>query len=868
MKKITIGIVAHVDSGKTTLSEALLYLTGTIRSFGRVDKGASFLDDHDLERRRGITIYSKQARFTFGNTEFILIDTPGHADFSAEMERSLQVLDYAVLLISAADGIKGQTEMLWRLLEEYRIPVFVFFNKMDQDGADPVLLRNTFRTVLASELVDFSARDPQELYDQAAMCTEEAMEEYLSTGSLTDDRLRSMIKERKLFPGCFGSALKMEGVREFLELLDRLTLQTEYPPEFGARVFKIIRDPDGSRVTMMKITGGSLPNKSVLPDGQESSKINQIRIYNGGRFTLRDEAFAGEICGVTGLKESCAGQGFGTESESFLPLLAPILSYRAVLPPEQDAVKVLPWFRTLEEENPELSVSWEEDRQEIHVCVMGEVQLEILKTLLKERFSLETDFDNGEVMYRETIASPVIGSGHFEPLRHFAEVHLRMEPAPRGSGLVFESELSSDVLSRNWQRLILTHLGERQHRGVLTGAPVTDMKIVLIGGKAHLKHTEGGDFRQAVYRAVRQGLMKAENLLLEPYYRFVLEIPASAVGRAMTDLDRMEAGFSLPEQDMAGKTCVIRGRGPVSSLKDYASQIAAYTKGQGRIRLINDGYDLCRNAEEVIRRKGYDPAADLKNPADSVFCAHGSGIIVPYDQVDQYMEIPDFKNPSRELSEEGTLKAELSGTSPKEIHLGTEEVDEIISRISRSNSKEKKTGKNWKKTFGTREPLSAPGAVSPNSGESRVFPPEEAEYVLVDGYNVIFAWKELSDLARVNIDSARDALIEILSNFRSMISAEVIAVFDAYRVKGHATEQQTLQNIRIVYTAEEETADQYIEKFTNENGKKQKILVVTSDSLEQVITRGQGCMLISSREFQAYLERLQADLREKYLETH
>ena len=907
MKKITIGIIAHVDSGKTTLSEALLYLTGTIRSFGRVDKGASFLDDNEMERRRGITIYSKQARFLSGNTEFTLIDTPGHADFSAEMERALKVLDYAVLLISASDGIKGQTEMLWRLLKEYQVPVFLFFNKMDQDGADRTYLFNQVRSMLSSDVVDFSLKNRNDLYDQAAMCSEEAMEMFLETGEVSDELLCSMIRERKLFPCFFGSALKMEGVKEFLEALDRYTVPGTYPEAFGARVIKILRDPDGSRLTMMKITGGSLKNKTVLPDGSGDSKINQIRIYNGSRFTMRDEVFAGEVCCVTGLKESYAGQGFGLESDAPASLMMPILSYRVILPEGQDPLKVLPDFRTLEEENPELNVSWEEDRHEIHVCVMGEVQLEILTALLAERFRLAVTFDSGEVMYRETILKPVIGSGHFEPLRHYAEVHLLMEPGERGSGLVFDSIVRSDSLSTNWQRLILTHLGEKRHKGVLTGSPITDMRILLIAGKAHLKHTEGGDFRQAVYRAVRQGLMMAENLLLEPYYRFTLELPSSGVGRAMTDLERIGAQFQVPELNADRGTSVIRGRGPVSSLKDYPAQIAAYTKGQGSILFLNDGYDSCHNAEEVIARKGYDPLADVRNSPDSVFCAHGSGYIVPYNEAYEHMHVlngASLMAAGNSASGDPAIfdlaavipagTGEVLSSSDRAVErdrsLGTEEIDEIISRISRKGNKEPKPGTNWKRKFGVKDgtSIAGPGGSSaggrggsitggrggssagipgtPSSGSTRsIFPIEEADYIVVDGYNVIFAWQELSDLARINIDSARDALIDKLTHFKAMVSGEVIAVFDAYRVKGRKSERSTFQNIQLVYTAEEETADQYIEKFTNEHGRKSRIAVITSDHLEQIVTMGQGCRLVSSRDFKAYLERLQDELRERYL---
>ena len=862
MKNITIGIIAHVDSGKTTLSEALLYQTGAIRSFGRVDKGTSFLDNDDLERRRGITIYSKQARFAWKDTQFTLIDTPGHADFSAELERSLQVLDYAVLMISAIDGIKGQTQTVWRLLAEYNIPTFVFFNKMDQSGADRVILWNTFKKTFTSDIADFTAKKADETYDQIAMCSEAAMNSFLETGSVDDDMIADLIRKRKLFPCFFGSALKQEGITQLLDALDRFTRARAYPTEFGARVYKILRDSDSSRVTMMKITGGILKARAVLPDGDSESKINQIRFYNGMKFTTKDEAVAGEICAVTGLKESYAGQGFGIESSRSMPLMIPILSYRVLLPQGDDPVKALPAFKTIEEETPELSVSWDEDRREISVSVMGEVQLEILTTILRERYNIEAVFDTGEVMYKETIASPVIGVGHFEPLRHYAEVHLLLEPLPAGSGLQFATRVSTDLLARNWQNLIMTHLTEKTHRGVLTGAPITDMKITLIAGKAHTKHTEGGDFRQAVYRAVRQGLMMAENVLLEPYYRFMLEIPAASIGRALNDLDRLKATFSAPELDSSGGTAIISGRGAVSLLKDYPKEISAYTQGTGHITFANDGYDICHNAEEIVLGKCYDPQADIRNTPDSVFCSHGSGVVVPYDEVYEHMHLSldGAEDNDPDESERIPVRAR-----ERDINLGTEEIDAIIARISMSNSKDKKKPGTWKRRFGDKD-VTGPARAQDMAAAAKiqVFPIEEADCVVVDGYNVIFAWPELSELARDNLDSARDALIDILSGFQSMISGKVLAVFDAYRVKNHIAERMVLQDVQIIYTGEDETADQFIEKYTNSMGKKSKIAVVTSDGLEQIIIRGQGCMLISSREFRNLVDRLRSQMVERF----
>lgn len=863
MKNITIGIIAHVDSGKTTLSEALLYQTGTIRSFGRVDKGTSFLDNNELERKRGITIYSKQARFAWRDTQFTLIDTPGHADFSAELERSLQVLDYAVLIISAIDGIKGQTQTVWRMLAEYNIPAFVFFNKMDQSGADPVVLWNTFRKAFTSDIADFTAKRTDEIYDQIAMCSEAAMNSYLENGSIDDNTIADLIESRKLFPCFFGSALKQNGVTQLLDVLDKYTKVKGYPSEFGARVYKILRDSDGSRVTMMKITGGVLKARAVLPDGANESKINQIRFYNGARFITRDEAEAGEICAVTGLKESYAGQGFGIESGKTMPLMIPILSYRVVLPQGDDPVKALPAFKTIEEETPELSVSWDEDRKEISVSVMGEVQLEILTAILRERYNIEAAFDTGEVMYKETIAGPAVGVGHFEPLRHYAEVHLLLEPLPTGSGLQFASRVSSDMLVKNWQNLIMTHLTEKTHKGVLTGSPITDMKITLIAGKAHTKHTEGGDFRQAVYRAVRQGLMMAENVLLEPYYRFTLEIPAAGIGRALNDLDRLNAAFSAPELDSSGETAVITGRGAVSLLKDYPKEISAYTQGMGHITFANDGYDICHNADEVIIGKGYDPQADIRNTPDSVFCSHGSGVIVPYDEVYDHMHLSLDGREDNDPDESERIPARAK---ERDINLGTDEIDAIIARVSMSNSRDKKKPGTWKKRFGEREETgyASTQAAGNQVKKVHVFPIEEADCVIVDGYNVIFAWPELSELARENLDSARDALIDVLSSFQSMIAGRVLAVFDAYRVKNHIAERMVLQDVQIIYTGEDETADQFIEKYTNSQGKKSKIAVVTSDGLEQIIIRGQGCMLISSREFRNLVDRLRSQMIERF----
>ena len=862
MKKITIGIIAHVDCGKTTLSESILYLTNVIRQFGRVDKGASFFDDDANERSRGITIYSKQARFTYGDTSFILIDTPGHSDFSAETERTLQVLDYAILLISTPEGIKGQTETLWRLLHDYQIPVFLFFNKMDQAADRKEDCLKQIRALSKDAAVDLSAGESQAFYEEAALCSEDAMEEYLGTGEISTETLADMIRRRKLFPCFFGSALLSEGVEDLLAALDRYTRMPTYPEEFSARVYKIARAADEQRLTFVKITGGVLKAKTLLPDGEGESKVNQIRFYSGSKYQVEEAAYAGDICALTGLKESYAGQGFGSEEKQILPLLMPILRYRVNLPPGTDAVQVLPLFRQLEEESPELSVLWDEEKKELSVSVMGRVQLEILTTVLKERFHLTVTFDSGEVMYRETITAPVIGVGHFEPLRHYAEVHLLMAPLEEGSGLVFASAVSTDRLAKNWQRLILTHLTERTHKGVLTGSPITDMKITLVNGKAHLKHTEGGDFRQAVYRAVRQGLMMTENVLLEPFYRFTLDVPSENVGRALNDLSLMNASFEAPDLHAEKGTSLIRGRGPVSSLKDYPAELASYTKGQGSLSFFPDGYGPCHNAEEVIAAKGYDPLRDVRNSPDSVFCSHGVGVIVPYDEVYDHMHL-DFSGQDKraEVISDPSVSRTVS-----DIPLGTEEVDAIIKRVSGSNTNEKKAPGYRKKTAQTTTAPDTAGLHSFVKSAPGIapFPLEEADVVIVDGYNVIFAWEELQQLAKENIDAARDGLIDTLSRLHSLLQAEVYVVFDAYRVKGHSSEQLLLQEVHVIYTDSDTTADQYIERFTNTLARKKRVVVVTSDGAEQIITRGHGCRLLSSRELKNRIDELSTRLNDRF----
>ena len=873
MKKLTIGIIAHVDSGKTTLSEGILYLTKVIRKFGRVDKGASFFDSNSMERKRGITIFSKHVRFTFGNTEFVMLDTPGHADFSAEMERALQVLDYAILLISATDGIKGQTEMLSRLLSEYKIPTFIFFNKMDREGADKLELLHLARGLNLGEVVDFSKENEKNYLEQASLASETAVNEFLETGTVKDETIAKLIADRLLLPCYFGSALKMEGVEELLTGLDKFTLPVLYPEKFSARAFKILYSDDNQRLTFVKITGGSIKAKTLINDGESESKINQIRLYSGDKFSVVNEVGAGEICAFTGLKESFAGEGFGEDKDVILPFLVPILCYRIILKNNEAPVTVLPIFKTLEEENPELKINWDEDKAEISVSVMGEIQLEILQTQLKERFNLEVEFDEGEVIYKETITKPIVGVGHFEPLRHYAEVHVLMEPLPLGSGIVVESNLSTDKLSKNWQRLIKTNLLEKQHRGVLTGAPITDIKLTIVAGKAHLKHTEGGDFRQASYRAVRQGLMMTESKLLEPYFRFLITLPTENVGKALNDLNLMNAEFGQPELDSEKNYSYIRGRGPVSVLRNYQKEISSYTKGLGHISFVADGFGDCHNEEEVIFAKGYDPLRDTRNPCDSVFCARGAGHIVPYDEVYEHMHLA-FNKESNSYEDKTLTPVKRQHI---EIALGTDEIEMIINGFSSSNSKSKKGKSKWKKNFGDYgsstesfvKNSSSKAALKNKQPESvipktNLFSFSDSDKIIVDGYNVIFAWPELKELAHSNLDAACDSLVETLSKYQAVIKGEITVVFDAYRVKGHATEKKTLGGVKIIYTKEDQTADQYIERLTNSLAKKEKVSVVTNDGPERLITIGHGCRLISSEYFKTKIESAFKTLNEKY----
>lgn len=844
MGKIVVGILAHVDAGKTTLSEGMLYTSGAIRTMGRVDNRDAFLDTYALERERGITIFSKQAVFPLGTTQVTLLDTPGHVDFSPEMERTLQVLDYAILVISGADGVQGHTRTLWNLLRRYEIPTFVFVNKMDQEGTDAEVLLQELKNVLEEGCVDFSTKRDAHFYEETAVCSEDALEEFLETGRLKKETLQELFLERQLFPCFFGSALRLEGVKEFVEQMQELIKVPAYPETFGAKVFKIARDEAGNRLTYLKITGGSLKVKAVI-GGQ---KVNQIRIYSGEKYEAVNEVEVGSICAVTGLSDTYPGEGLGAEQGTYLPVLEPVLNYQVIPTEGDDPILLLPKLRELEEEEPQLHIVWEEALQEIHVQLMGEVQLEVLKTLIYERFGVEVEFGQGNILYKETIQNTVEGVGHFEPLRHYAEVHLLLEPGEPGSGVQCMSVCSEDVLDRNWQRLILTHLMETEHRGVLTGAPITDIRITLVSGKAHLKHTEGGDFRQAVYRAVRQGLKQAESVLLEPYYEYRLELPSENVGRAMTDIERMHGTFGLPQTE-ADRT-ILTGMAPVSTMRDYQKEVHAYTRGNGTLQCTLKGYAPCHNTEEVLVATGYDSERDTLHPTGSVFCAHGAGFLVPWYEVKEYMHLPSImqEKPSDSSEEKQTAYRVSKET---DAWIDTEEVDRIITQSVGANKKQKTLPKK-------KVPEYYKSTSKPKKQEVR------EEYLLVDGYNVIFAWEALKDLAQVSIDGARGKLLDVLCDYQGMKKCNLIVVFDAYRVQGHKTEISTYHNIHVVFTKEAETADQYIEKFAHENGKKYNVTVATSDGLEQIIIRGQGCRLLSARELKDEIERTKKTLFEEH----
>ncbi|WP_294756408.1 translation factor GTPase family protein [uncultured Flavonifractor sp.] len=842
MDKLVIGILAHVDAGKTTLSEGLLYTCGRLKKLGRVDHKDAFLDTDPMERERGITIFSKQAILPLEGAEITLLDTPGHADFSAEMERTLQVLDCAILVISGTDGVQGHTHTLWKLLERYGVPTFLFINKMDLAGADRDALLTELKSKLDEGCVDFAA-PAEQIQEQAAVCDEDALERYLEDGALDDGALTALIAKRKLFPCWFGSALKLEGVAEFLQGLEHYAPRPRYGPDFAARVFKISRDSQGARLTWMKITGGSLKVKALLSGPGWEEKADQLRIYSGAKFQAVDEAAAGTVCAVTGLSATAAGEGLGAEAEALPPALEPVLTYQVVLPAGQDPHTALQKLKQLEEEDPQLHLVWNERLGELHVQLMGEVQLEILQRLIAERFGMEVSFGQGGIVYRETIAGAVEGVGHYEPLRHYAEVHLLMEPLPRGSGLVLTSACPQDMLDINWQRLVLTHLAERSHPGVLTGSPITDMKITLVAGRAHLKHTEGGDFRQATYRAVRQGLMEAESILLEPWYNFRLEVPAEQVGRALSDLQRMHGRVEPPET--AGDMAVLTGSAPVEQLRDYGREVAAYTRGRGRLSCTSGGYAPCHNQDEVVAAMGYDPERDVENPPGSVFCAHGAGYNVKWDEVKAHAHVDSGLRLGEEPPEE-----EAAPPRPRpQSYAGSLEQDKELQAIF-----ERTYGKVERNAF---RPQPRPARTSLDDKKYSIKAQDRGpEYLLVDGYNIVFAWDELKAAAKENLDAARQMLMDILSNYQGFKKNVVILVFDAYKVPRSVQDVTRYHNIYVVYTKEAETADAYIERATYEIGRHHRVRVATSDGAEQLIILGHGALRLSASTFRAEVEQV------------
>lgn len=870
---INIGIVAHVDAGKTTLSESMLYHAGAIRKLGRVDHKDAFLDTDQMERERGITIFSKQAVFRWKDRTITLLDTPGHVDFSAEMERVLQVLDCAVLVVSGADGVQGHTQTLWKLLKRYHIPTFLFVNKMDQEGTDGEKLLKELRKRFGENVVPFvdimtesdcpggkvylhtKESVVEEVLEELAVCEDDMMEEYLEEGRISLDKVQKAVADRQVFPCYFGSALHSQGVEELLDGLDLYIKDKTYPAEFGAKVYKIARDNQGNRLTYLKVTGGRLKVKDVVEGLNE--KINQIRIYSGEKFEAVQEVEAGRVCAVTGLENTRPGQGIGAEEESDLPVLEPVLTYQILLPDDCDVHKMLLNLKILEEEEPELHIVWEEQTSEIHVQLMGDVQIEILQRMIKERFGVLVEFGEGSIVYKETITAPVEGVGHFEPLRHYAEVHLRLEPGERGSGMQFAAECSEDILDRNWQRLVLTHLEEKEHKGVLTGSPITDMKITLTSGRAHQKHTEGGDFRQATYRAVRQGLKKADSILLEPYYEFRMELPSENVGRAMTDIQNMSGKFGTPM--IEEETTVLTGSAPVSLMRGYQKEFTAYTGGRGRMAVSLKGYDICHNQEEVLAESTYDSEADLANPTGSVFCAHGAGFVVDWDEVEEYMHM--------EHTLESGNDDEMEVTLPKRRHSSIELTQEELDAIYVRTPDPKKDRSTGSVTVRAKEKTRDPGSAyqDPKWEARRRAKAGTEEYLLVDGYNIIFSWEELKELSERDIGAARGKLADILSNYQGFRKCTLILVYDAYKVEGNPGEVLKYHNIYIVYTKEAETADQYIEKTVRRIAKNADVTVATSDGLEQVIIMGQGAHRMSAPGLKEEVELALKELRGEHL---
>ncbi len=900
-KNICVGLLAHVDAGKTTLAEDLLYLSGQIQKPGRVDHGDAFLDTYALEKARGITIFSKQAELSFGEIGVTLLDTPGHVDFSAEMERTLQVLDYAVLIVSGADGVQGHVETLWHLLERYQVPAFVFINKMDQEGTEKNALLKELQEKLSDNCIEFSKEECLEVfYENLAMCEEAVMEAYLETGQVKDTEIRRLIRERKVVPCYFGSALKLTGVEELMEGLRLYMEPKRYPEEFGARVFKIARDEQGNRLTYLKLTGGSLKvktplcgrryqkrrilkekaewknetnketNKEFETEDSWTEKVEQIRIYSGAEYQAVNEVSAGMICAVTGLTKTQVGEGLGIERENKAPLLEPVLNYQILLPEDCPLLPMLAKLRQLEEEEPLLHIVWREELQEIHAQLMGEVQLEVFQVLVKERFGVEIAFGPGSIVYKETILEPVEGVGHFEPLRHYAEVHLLLEPLEAGSGLIFDTDCSEDILDRNWQRLVLTHLEERAHRGVLTGSEITDMKITLVNGRAHLKHTEGGDFRQATYRAVRQGLKMAKSCLLEPMYEYSLELPTELVGRAMTDIQKRFGTISAPELvGENGSRAILTGTAPVATMQGYPIEVTAYSKGQAKLFCSLQGYAPCHNEEEIIEAIGYDSERDLEQPTGSVFCAHGAGFLVEWYEVPEYMHLEPFAVKQKKI--EGIQERQTQRiqqvrevqASKKQSAYQEDELKAIFERTYGTIQQERKT---WSKKVIRAEEQTK--GRSRAEGRKQAAHKAAQEYLLVDGYNIMFGWEDLKELAETNIEAARSRLMDILCNYQGYRKMILILVFDAYRVEGNPGSVQDYHNIHVVYTKEAETADQYIEKVTKEIGRKHRVTVATSDALEQVIIQSQGAARLSARELREEIETAEEEIREELERQH
>ena len=850
MKKIVIGILAHVDSGKTTLTEAMMYLSGNINQLGRVDHKDSFLDNFALERDRGITIFSKQAILRHQNTEFTLLDTPGHVDFSAETERTLQVLDYAILVISGSEGVQSHTVTLWKLLKRYTVPCFLFINKMDMNGADKEKVLADIKEKLSEHCVDFS-EDDTALYENIALCDDALLEKYYETEKVEQKDIVCAIRQRKLFPTLFGSALKLEGVDDFLTILNDYTDSSKQTDDFGAKVFKLSEDAQGNRLTYMKITGGTLRVRDFLPceKNQNGEKVNQIRIYSGEKYTAVDSADAGTVCAVTGISFARPGDGLGKQEDTLAPVLEPVLTYSVILPPDTDAHTALQKFRILEEEDPMLRVVWNERHGEINLQLMGDIQLEILKSIVADRFGMDVEFGQGSIIYKETIADMVEGVGHFEPLRHYAEVHLLLKPAARDSGLVFKSECPEDELDKNWQRLILTHLYEKTHLGVLTGSPITDMEIIFMAGKAHAKHTEGGDFRQATYRAVRQGLRSANSILLEPIYSFTLSVPLDNLGKAMNDITRMIGSFDPPET--VGENAVLIGTAPVVTMRDYAKEVMRYTHGNGRLSCTLKGYDPCHNADEVIAAIGYDPDGDVENTADSVFCSHGAGHTVKWDEVPAHMHLPSVLKTTKEPA--NTDKQNLSRyKSQKDIFAQDKELMRIFEQTYGPVRRKQYSEPKRYKTPEYQKQKHKKGLPSDYNG---------VEYVLVDGYNVIHAWDHLKKLVDGHMDVARNLLTNTLCNYRGYKKCELILVFDAYKIKGHEREIEKTGGITIVYTKEAETADMYIERASYKLAKNNRVRVVTSDGMEQLIILGTGAIRVTAQEFYDEVKAAEEEIR-------